>query len=81
MPTRSGLAQDTKVGLGVGISVGVILLSLLAYGYVRERRHREKLEILLYDRRGDERDESAGIGNVRGPPHELPNTSERQWGN
>ena len=77
----SGLTQDAKVGLGVGISVGVILLSLLAYGYVRERRHRERLEILLHDRGGNERGGIGGVGDVGGPPYELPNAAGQQGRN
>ena len=77
--SRSGLAQDTKVGLGVGLSVGVILLSLLAYGYVRERQHRERLEILLHDRHRSDRDVGGVVENVEGLPHEPPNVAGQQW--
>ncbi len=65
----SGLTQSGKIGLGVGLPIGVLVVSLLVYGYVRERRHRQRLETQAHSRDG----ENSRSGVIAIPPaYELP---------
>jgi hypothetical protein len=65
----SGLTQGGKIGLGVGLPIGILVVSLLVYGYVRERRHRQRLETQAYSQDGE--NSRSGVIAIP-PPYELP---------
>jgi hypothetical protein len=64
--TTAGLSRGGKIGLSVGVVIGMLVVSFLIYAYVRERQRRIRLE---------GRPHGEGVGNVI-LPDELPHRAE-----
>ena len=70
--TPSSLMRSSKIGLGIGLPIGALIIGLLMYLYIRERRRRTRLETqVVSQRQGDGR--SGGVmGEAAMPPYEIP---------